>query len=92
MPDMTPQQREAVVTKQYPNAFRETELKSILDATTRAAADLGYTATVVADACATRDLEFGGRIVAAADVHAAYMSALAFGYAEVKATDEVSFA
>ena len=60
-----------------------------VDAGTRAAADLGYTVTVVHDACATRDLEFDGRTVPAADVHAAFMSALAFGYARVAATDEV---
>lgn len=58
-----------------------------IDATARAAADLGYAVTVVADACATRDLEFAGRTVAAPDVHAAFMSALAFGYANVVAVD-----
>ena len=62
-----------------------------IDATTRAAADHGYRVTVVADACATRDSEFDGRLVPAADVHAAFMSALAFAYAEVKKTDEVHF-
>src|SRR3546814_18366252 len=30
-----------------------------IDATTRAASDYGYKTTVVQDACATRDLEFG---------------------------------
>lgn len=60
-----------------------------VDAGTRAASDLGYAVTVAHDACATRDLEFGGRRVAAADVHAAFMAALAFGYARVASTDEV---
>ena len=60
-----------------------------IDATARAAADLGYGVTVVADACATRDLEFAGKTVAAADVHAAFMSALAFGYANVVAADDL---
>ncbi len=58
-----------------------------IDATARAAADFGYAVTVVEDACATRDLEFAGRTVAAPDVHAAFMSALAFGYANVVAAD-----
>ena len=34
-----------------------------IDATTRAASDLGYKTTVVHDACATRDLEFRGQTV-----------------------------
>ena len=59
-----------------------------IDAVTRAAVDYGYPATVVHDAVATRDLGFGGRIVAAADVHAAFMSALAFGYANLVSTDD----
>jgi nicotinamidase-related amidase len=57
-----------------------------IDAATRAASDLGYKTTVVHDACATRDLEFDGQIVPAAQVHAALMSALAFGYAKVTTT------
>lgn len=61
-----------------------------IDATARAAADFGYAVTVVQDACATRDLEFGGRSVAAADVHAAFMSALAFGYANVVAAGDLA--
>lgn len=59
-----------------------------IDATTRAASDFGYKATVVHDACATRDLEFGGQVVPAAQVHTALMSALAFAYAKVTTTDE----
>ena len=57
-----------------------------IDATARAASDLGYKTTVVDDACATRDLEFRGNIVPAAQVHAAFMSALAFGYGQVIST------
>lgn len=59
-----------------------------IDATTRAAADFGYKTTVVHDACATRDLEFCGDTVPAAQVHTALMSALAFGYASVVTADE----
>lgn len=58
-----------------------------IDATTRAAFDLGYGCTVVADACATRDLVFNGETVAAASVHAAFMAALASPYARVVAAD-----
>jgi nicotinamidase-related amidase len=50
---------------------------------TRAAVDLGYEVEVIHDACATRDQEFDGRRVTAADVHATSMSALAFAYAKV---------
>lgn len=59
-----------------------------IDATTRAASDFGYKTTVVHDACATRDLEFRGDTVPAAQVHTALMSALAFGYASVVSADE----
>jgi nicotinamidase-related amidase len=54
-----------------------------IEGTTRAAADLGYNCQVVHDACATRDQEFNGRRIAAADVHGAAMSALGFAYAKV---------
>lgn len=58
-----------------------------IEATTRAAADFGFAVTVVHDACATRDLEFGDTKVPAAQVHAASMAALAFAYASVTTTD-----
>jgi nicotinamidase-related amidase len=58
-----------------------------VDATVRAAADLGFTVTVVHDACAAPDLEFGGQPIAGATVHAAFMAALAGGYAEVVSAD-----
>ncbi|MGH3510274.1 MAG: cysteine hydrolase family protein [Nocardioidaceae bacterium] len=54
-----------------------------VDATVRAACDLGYDVTVVADGCAAPDLEFAGRSVAAPDVQAAFLGALADGYATV---------
>lgn len=59
-----------------------------IDALVRAASDLGYAVTVLHDAVATRDLEFGGRTVSAADVHASFMAALAFAYANVVSTDD----
>ncbi|KGK83065.1 Isochorismatase [Stutzerimonas degradans] len=62
-----------------------------VDAAVRAAADLGYTVTVLHDACATLDLEFGGVTVPAAQVHAAMMAALGFAYATIRSTDEYLF-
>jgi nicotinamidase-related amidase len=59
-----------------------------VDGITRAAADFGYTVTVIHDACATRDLEFNGVSVPAAQVHAAFMAALAFAYANVVSASE----
>ena len=59
-----------------------------VDGITRAAADFGYSVTVIHDACATRDLEFNGVTVPAAQVHAAFMAALAFAYASVVSADE----
>jgi nicotinamidase-related amidase len=59
-----------------------------IDGIARAAADFGYTVTVIHDACASRDLEFNGVTVPAAQVHAAFMSALGFAYAKVISTDE----
>jgi nicotinamidase-related amidase len=109
MPAVAPTEGELVITKSYPNSFRETGLKQALDAegikdvvivgamshmcidaTSRAAADLGYSTTIVEDACATRDLEFNGKTVPAAQVHAAYMSALAFAYGKVVKTDDLA--
>ena len=106
IPAVAPVEGESVVLKNYPNSFRDTNLKQLLDAqgikelvvmgamshmcieaTSRAAADLGYPVTVVHDACATMNLEFEGTVVPAAQVHAAAMAALAFGYASIKTTD-----
>ncbi len=105
---VAPANGEAVITKNFPNSFRGTDLQDQLqalgitdlviigamshfciDATTRAAADLGYTCTVAHDACATRDLEFDGVAVPAAQVHAGFMAALAMGYGAILPTDQV---
>jgi nicotinamidase-related amidase len=59
-----------------------------IDAVTRASDDFGFKATVVHDACATHDLEFNGVKVPAAQVHAAFMAALQFGYATVVSTQD----
>ena len=98
---------EPVVLKHFVNAFRQTNLREVLeqrsitdlvvvgsmshmciDAVVRAAADYGYNVTVIHDACATRDLEFNGKTIAAAQVHDAYMASLAFAYASVVSADE----
>ncbi|MGD2100013.1 MAG: cysteine hydrolase family protein [Desulfobacterales bacterium] len=54
-----------------------------IDATTRAAADLGFRCTLIHDACATRNLDFGTKKVLAEDVHASFMAALNAAYARV---------
>lgn len=58
-----------------------------VDATTRAAKDLGYNCTVIADACAAPNLGFDGRIVDGSDVSAAFIAALGMYYATVKKAD-----
>jgi nicotinamidase-related amidase len=60
-----------------------------IDTTVRAAADLGFTCDLAADACATRDLAFGGRTVDAASVHTAYLAALNGAFANVRPTQEL---
>lgn len=59
-----------------------------IDATSRAASDLGYKTTILHDACATLDLEFEGKTVPAAQVHGTIMAALAFAYGTVTTTDD----
>ncbi len=54
-----------------------------IDATTRAARDLGYNCTLIGDACATRDLEISGEKVKAVDVQHAFLAALNVTYATV---------
>jgi nicotinamidase-related amidase len=60
-----------------------------IDATARAAADLGFACRVAHDACATRALAFGAVTVPAAQVHAATMAALSAAYAQVLTTAEL---
>jgi nicotinamidase-related amidase len=60
-----------------------------VDATVRAAVDLGFTATVVHDGCAAPNLQFQGEDVPGASVHAAFMAALASAYATVVSADEL---
>lgn len=60
-----------------------------IDATTRAAFDLGFNCIVAEDACATKDLMFQGRTIKASDVHASFMAALSAPYAKVISTKEI---
>lgn len=60
-----------------------------VDATVRAALDHGFAVTVVADACAAPDLEFAGRALPGATVHATFMAALADASARVVPTAEL---
>jgi nicotinamidase-related amidase len=61
-----------------------------VDATVRAAADLGFDVTVVHDACAAPDLSFEGTEIPAAAVHGAFMAALGDGYATLVASGELT--
>ncbi|MBK1896455.1 cysteine hydrolase family protein [Chryseobacterium paridis] len=100
-----PNEGEKIITKNYPNSFRETDLlehlqeKKIkelivfgmmtdvcIDATVRAAKDLGFKITVICDACTTEDRELNGQLIKALDVHVGYLaglSALGNFYADV---------
>lgn len=59
-----------------------------VDATARAAADLGFELIVAEDACATRDLSFGGTVVPAEHVHKAFLAALR-SYGQVMPTERI---
>ncbi|MFC1505336.1 cysteine hydrolase family protein [Thermodesulfobacteriota bacterium] len=54
-----------------------------IDTTVRAAFDLGFHCLVVADACATLSLKFGGITIEATQVHAAFMAALSAPFAQI---------
>ena len=59
-----------------------------VDTTVRAAFDLGYSCKVISDACATRNLEFEGKIINSSDVHASFMASLKVAFATVLSTQE----
>ena len=54
-----------------------------VDATVRAANDLGFECIIAGDACATRDLQFEGRQVPADFVHRSFLAALDGTYGNV---------
>lgn len=60
-----------------------------IDATTRAAFDLGFNCVVAEDACATKDLIFKERTIKASDVHASFMAALSVPYAKIESTEDI---
>ncbi len=60
-----------------------------IDATVRAAFDLGFICTVAEDACATRDLVFQDKTIKADKVHGSFMAALSAPYAEVTSTQSI---
>lgn len=61
-----------------------------VDATTRAAFDLGFSCSLAHDACATRALAFGEQSVPAAQVHAAFLAALNGLYAKVQSAAAIA--
>ena len=60
-----------------------------VDASTRAAFDLGFSCSLAHDACATRAVAFGAQRVPAEQVHAAFLAALNGLYAKVQSADEL---
>lgn len=105
--NVKPLDSEPVVQKYYPNSFRDTNLKTLLDsmqindlvicgmmtsmcvdATTRAAKDLGYNCSVVSDACAAPNLQLKDEVIDARNVHNSFLAALSFFYATVITFDE----
>jgi nicotinamidase-related amidase len=59
-----------------------------VDATARAASDLGFQVIVAEDACATRDLKFGDTVIPADHVHKAFLAALK-SYGRVMKSEEI---
>jgi nicotinamidase-related amidase len=107
-PSVVPLPGESLVTKHFPNSFRDTNLLELLkangisqllicgmmtsmcvDATVRAAFDLGFVCTVAQDACATRDLTFDGETIPACQVHGGFLAALGAVYANIRTTDAI---
>lgn len=59
-----------------------------VDATVRAAHDLGFSCTVLHDACAARQLEFNHTTISTLQVHYAFLAALQPNYAHVLSTED----
>jgi nicotinamidase-related amidase len=60
-----------------------------VDSTIRAAVDLGFECFLAHDACATKDLSFGGVILPAAGVQTAFLAALNGLFAKVQSVGEL---
>jgi nicotinamidase-related amidase len=59
-----------------------------VDATTRAAADLGFQVIVAEDACATRDLKYDDTVIPADLVHKSFLAALK-SYGKVMKSEDI---
>lgn len=59
-----------------------------VDSTVRAASELGFAVTVVANACAAPDLTFGDTTIDGRTVHASFMAALDGSFATVMTSSE----
>lgn len=59
-----------------------------VEAVTRAAKDYGFDCILIGDACTTRDLKYGNRVIRALDVHFSTLSTLNSYYAKVLNTEE----
>jgi nicotinamidase-related amidase len=59
-----------------------------VDATARAASDLGFQVIVAEDACATGDLTYGNTTIPADHVHKAFLAALK-SYGKVMKSEEI---
>ena len=60
-----------------------------VDATVRAAKDFGFNCRLVADACATKDLEILGMKIKAEQVQLSFLAALNYFYSEVVNTNSI---
>lgn len=59
-----------------------------VEAATRAASDLGFKCILIRDACTTKDLKFGDKLIRAEDVHNSTLSTLK-SYATIQTTGEL---
>jgi nicotinamidase-related amidase len=59
-----------------------------IDASVRAAYDLGFSCTLLSDACATKNLEFNNMLIPAQTVQSAFLAALQPLYADVMTVKE----
>jgi len=59
-----------------------------VEATTRAAYDLGYKCSVISDGCTTKDLKFRNHTIKAKDVHFSTLSTLQNSYGKVFTAEE----
>jgi nicotinamidase-related amidase len=59
-----------------------------IDTTIRAAKELGFTCTLIDDACAAHDLKFKNELMSAHIVHATFMAALDGIFADVVTAEE----